>query len=156
MSSFIFRPDPPLRAASVVDKVSDLPLPSSRGNVVKWNAPSFRFSPGLSLTQLRITRLSQSGSQALACFLKRLGDESLLEDVSLDLVWFDDVCEPLVKAGRRIKKLQLGTSGTKLTDKDIVMIFEGCEALEDFALVEAEGTVLEANLAYACLTDAFF
>lgn len=72
--------------------------------------------------------------------MTQLGEDSLLEDVSLDFVWLDDpLCEKVVEAGRRIRKLKVGTSGTKLTDKGLGSIFEGCDALEDFALVEAQG-----------------
>lgn len=95
---------------------------------------------GLPITKLHITRLSQQGSRALALLFTQLGEYSLLEDVSLDFVWLDDLlCEKVVEAGRRIKTLKIGTSGTKLTDKGLISIFEGCDGLEDFALVEAQG-----------------
>ncbi|GJJ06162.1 hypothetical protein Clacol_000351 [Clathrus columnatus] len=137
LSSFIFQPDPPLRAVSF-DKKTGISSSIQR-SVVKWDAPSLPLLSGVPMTQLSITRLSRSGSLALMQLFEQLNEESILEDVSLDLVWFEDLlCTWLVKAGRRIKKLQLGTSGTKLTDKHIITIFEGCEALEEFALVQAE------------------
>lgn len=144
LSSFVFRPDPPLRAVSV-DKTCGL-SPLNRSHIVKWDAASLRLLSSLPLTQLYITRLSLPGSQALISLFEQLGEESLLEDVNLNLIWFEDVCEQLVKAGRRIKKLHLGTSGTKLTDKDIITVLEGCESLEEFALVEAEGGHLKYTI----------
>jgi hypothetical protein len=63
-----------------------------------------------------------------------------LEDVKIDFVWLDDgLCERLVEAGRRIRRLQIGTGGTKLSDRGIVAILEGCDALEEFGLREAQG-----------------
>jgi hypothetical protein len=63
-----------------------------------------------------------------------------LEDVGVDFVWLDDpLCEKIVEAGRRIRKLKLGTSGTKLSDKGIVAIMEGCDALEELVLEDVQG-----------------
>jgi hypothetical protein len=67
---------------------------------------------------LRLCRLSQAGARAFSALLENLGDESLLESLSIDFVWLDDpLCEKIVDAGRKIQKLGLTTSGTKLTDK---------------------------------------
>ncbi|KAJ7874670.1 hypothetical protein B0H14DRAFT_2717090 [Mycena olivaceomarginata] len=114
--------------------------PSQRCSLAKWDAPSLPLLSGLSgLTSLRLCRLSQAGARAFSALLENLGDESLLESLSIDFVWLDDpLCEKIVDAGRKIQKLGLTTSGTKLTDKGIVAILEGCDALEDFCL-EVEG-----------------
>lgn len=95
------------------------------------------------LTSLHLSRLSQAGARALSSLLSSIGGEySLLEDVSFDIVWLDDaLCEKLVEAGRRIRTLKLGTRGTKLSDRGIVLIAEGCENLEDFILEEVQGTL---------------
>jgi hypothetical protein len=126
--------------------------PSRRPTVPKWDAPSLPLLAALPITKLHITRLSQRGSRALAVLFTQLGEDSLLEDVSLDFVWLDDpLCEKVVEAGRRIRRLKVGTSGTKLTDKGLVGIFEGCDALEDFALVEAQGELVPcATLQLMC------
>jgi hypothetical protein len=69
-----------------------------------------------------------------------MGEESGIEDMWLDFVWLDDsLCELLVAAGRRLTRLTLGTPGTKLTDRGILSILEGCDNLEELTLLEVEG-----------------
>ncbi|KAF7362040.1 hypothetical protein MVEN_00549400 [Mycena venus] len=118
------------------------PLASSqRCSLAKWDAPSLPLLSGLpSLTSLCLCRLSQAGARAFATLLENLGDDSLLESLNIDFVWLDDpLCEKIVDAGRKIQKLSLTTSGTKLSDKGIVVILEGCDALEEFVLDEVQG-----------------
>ena len=137
--NFTFQPDAPLRLASGPPTTGIQP-PAARPAIPKWDGPSLPLMAALPLTTLHITRLTQQGSRALAVLFAHLSEYSLLEDVSLDFVWLDDsLCERLVEAGRRVRRLKIGTSGTKLTDKGIVSIFEGCDALEDFGLIEAQG-----------------
>ncbi|KAF8170186.1 hypothetical protein K438DRAFT_1854178 [Mycena galopus ATCC 62051] len=114
--------------------------PPQRCSLAKWDAPSLPLLSGLpGLTSLHLCRLSQAGARAFAALLESLGDESLLESLDIDFVWLDDpLCEKIVVAGRKIQKLRLSTSGTKLSDKGIVAILEGCE-LEEFTLDEVEG-----------------
>lgn len=82
----------------------------------------------------------------MSALLSNIGEDSLLEDIAFDIVWLDDpLCEKIVEAGRRIRKLKLGTRGTKLSDRGIVKIAEGCENMEDFVLEEVQGTSHEAN-----------
>lgn len=70
-----------------------------------------------------------------------MGEFSNLEDVWLDFLWLDDtLCDALASAGRRLKRLRLGTSGTKLTDKGVLSIMERCDSLEEFSLLEVQGT----------------
>ncbi|KAJ7121231.1 hypothetical protein C8R46DRAFT_111277 [Mycena filopes] len=114
--------------------------PASRCNLAKWDAPSLPLLSSISLTSLRLCRLSQSGARAFSALLDAMGDESLLEELDIDFVWLDDsLCEKIVAAGRKIQKLSLTTSGTKLSDKGIVSILEGCDALEEFVLDEVQG-----------------
>ncbi|KAJ7039262.1 hypothetical protein C8F04DRAFT_323437 [Mycena alexandri] len=114
--------------------------PASRCNLAKWDAPSLPLLSGVSLTSLRLCRLSQSGARAFSALLDNMGDESLLECLNIDFVWLDDsLCEKIVAAGRKIQKLSLTTSGTKLSDKGIVSILEGCDTLEEFVLDEVQG-----------------
>jgi hypothetical protein len=90
---------------------------------------------------LHLSRLSQAGARALSVLLSNIGEDSLLEDVGFDIVWLDDpLCEKIVEAGRRIRTLKLGTRGTKLSDRGIVTIVEGCENLEELILEEVQGT----------------
>ena len=137
--NFTFQPEAPLCTVCGTQTATVSP-PSRRPAVPKWDAPSLPLLAALPITKLHITRLSQQGSRALAVLFTHLGEYSLLEDVSLDFVWLDDpLCEKVVEAGRRIRRLKIGTWGTKLTDKGLVRIFEGCDGLEDFGLVEAQG-----------------
>ena len=90
---------------------------------------------------MHLSRLSQAGARALSVLLSNIGEDSLLEDVGFDIVWLDDpLCEKIVEAGRRIHTLKLGTRGTKLSDRGIVTIVEGCENLEELILEEVQGT----------------
>ncbi|KAJ7251758.1 hypothetical protein B0H12DRAFT_1234037 [Mycena haematopus] len=88
-----------------------------------WDAPSLPLLSGLQgLTSLRLCRLSQAGARAFAALLENLSDESLLESLAIDFVWLDDpLCEKI------------------LSDKGIVTILEGCDALEEFVLDEVQG-----------------
>jgi len=114
--------------------------PKSRPFVPKWDGPSLPLLTSLPLSKLHITRLSLAGSGALLLLLSHLGEDSLLEDVSLDFVWIDGhLCQKLVEAGQRLKCLTIGTSGTKLTDAGLVALFNGCDSLVEFGLVEAQG-----------------
>lgn len=116
------------------------PLSPPRCSLAKWDAPALPLLSGLPLTALHLCRLSQAGARAFSVLLDNLGDESLLECLNIDFVWLDDsLCEKIVDAGRKIQKLTLTTSGTKLSDKGIVSILEGCDALEEFVLDEVQG-----------------
>lgn len=111
-----------------------------RCHVAKWDAPSLPLLNGLSITSLCLYRLSQSGTRALSTLLSTLGEDSVLETLVIDFVWLDDqVCEAVGKAGRKLRSLVIGTSGTKLSDKGIVTIVESCDALEELVLDEVQG-----------------
>ncbi|KAJ7647484.1 hypothetical protein FB45DRAFT_893564 [Roridomyces roridus] len=116
-------------------------LSPSRSTLAKWDAPSLPLLTGHPLTCLHICRLSQAGARAFSAFLNKLGEESVLECLNIDFIWLDDsLCEKIVGAGRKtLQKLTLSTSGTKLTDKGIVSILEGCDALEELVLDEVQG-----------------
>ncbi|KAJ7907256.1 hypothetical protein B0H13DRAFT_2332540 [Mycena leptocephala] len=112
-----------------------------RRSLGKWDAPSLPLLSSLpDLTSLHLRRLSRAGARAFAALLENLGEASLLESLTIDFVWLDDpLCEKIVDAGRKIQKLSLTTSGTKLSDNGIVAILEGCDALEEFVLDEVQG-----------------
>jgi hypothetical protein len=81
---------------------------------------------------LTLSRLSQAGASALAA------NPPDARSLALDFVWLDDfVCERLGRAS--LKKLVLGTGGTKLTDRGVGALMDGCEALEELELVEVQG-----------------
>ena len=114
--------------------------PTTRMSTSKWSSPSLPLLAHLPLTCLRLNQLSQPGSRALFTLLSNMSEYSSLDDVSIDFVFLDDqLCERIVEAGRRIKRLRIGTSGTKLTDKGICTLVEGCDALEELVLDEVQG-----------------
>lgn len=114
--------------------------PTARMCTPKWSSPSLPLLAPFALTSLRLNHLSQLGSRALCKLLSNISEYSSLDDVSIDFVFLDDqLCERIVEAGRRIKKLRIGTSGTKLTDKGISTLVEGCDALEELVLEEVQG-----------------
>ena len=113
----------------------------------RWDAPSFPFLSTLPLSSLRVNRLSQQGARSLSALFAKISEYSNLEDVSLGFLWLDDqLCDSLVLAGRKLKRLQLATSGTKLTDKGIIAILEGCDVLEELSLVDVQGLFLRSNV----------
>ncbi|KAF9051013.1 hypothetical protein BDZ89DRAFT_939943, partial [Hymenopellis radicata] len=106
----------------------------------KWDAPSLPLLKSLPLTTLRLSSLSQIGSKAFTQLLQSYDESSSLEDLCLDLVWLDDtLCEAVAENTWRLRTLRVSTSGTKLTDKGLLAILSGCDALEYFALDEVQG-----------------
>ncbi|QRW08089.1 hypothetical protein RhiLY_07088 [Ceratobasidium sp. AG-Ba] len=98
--------------------------------VLRWDAPSISHLPPLA--HLALSRLSQAGASALAA------NPPEARSMALDFVWLDDfVCERLARSS--LKKLVIGTDGTKLTDRGIGALMDGCEALEEFELVNVQG-----------------
>ncbi|CAE6508857.1 unnamed protein product [Rhizoctonia solani] len=98
---------------------------------LKWDAPSLSVLPPLA--HLHLTRLSQAGASALA------SHPPDVQHLELDFVWLDDwVCERLARIPR-VRRITLGTGGTKLTDRGVGALVEGCEALEVLELVEVQG-----------------
>ena len=116
----------------------------------RWDAPSLGHLASLNnLTSLSVTRLSQAGARAIGTLFDKMGDgdSSALEDVSLDFLWLDDaLCEALVKAGRRLRRLRLSTAGTKLSDRGVLAIIEGCDALEELWLDEVQGMFVNSHI----------
>ncbi|KAG8979663.1 hypothetical protein FRB90_008026, partial [Tulasnella sp. 427] len=126
---------------------------SSSSNATKWDAPSLPLlSPlitSFNLTDLTLTRLTQTGAISLALLLDTLAEESELssssftsglQSLELNFVWVDDpLCQRIVRAGKRtIRKLTIGTQGTKLTDQGVLTLLEGLDVLEEFGLVDVE------------------
>ncbi|KAG8895698.1 peroxin, partial [Tulasnella sp. 417] len=130
-------------------------LTSASSNATKWDAPSLPLLAPLitscNLAHLTLTRLTQTGAQSLSLLLNALAEEAelpsssgasgWLQSLELNFVWLDDpLCQRIVKASRRtLKRLTLGTQGTKLTDAGVVTLLEGLEKLEEFGLVHVEG-----------------
>ncbi|KAF8678307.1 hypothetical protein RHS04_05587 [Rhizoctonia solani] len=109
------------------------PTSAPRDNTLplKWDAPSLSVLPPLA--HLRLTRLSQSGASALASHPPEV------QHLELDFVWLDDwVCERLARMPR-VKRMTISTGGTKLTDRGVSALVEGCETLEVLELVEVQG-----------------
>ena len=106
----------------------------------KWDCPSLPLLSSQPLTSLRLSRLSQAGARSLSDLLANMGEYSTLEELSIDFVWLDDhLCEKIVEAGGKLRKLRMGTSGTKLTDKGMIALIEGCDALVELTLDEVQG-----------------
>ena len=111
----------------------------------KWSCPSLPLLISLPLTSLRLTRLSQAGSRALSTLLSSLSEYSSLDHLSIDFIFLDDqLCERIVEAGRRLRRLKIGTSGTKLTDKGICILLEGCDLLEELFLEDVQGKSIDS------------
>ncbi|KAK0212967.1 hypothetical protein DFS33DRAFT_1285711 [Desarmillaria ectypa] len=121
-----------------------LPI-SQRKNLVKWDAPSLPLLADLPITTLHLSWLSQTGTRTFTSLLQDLSEHSTLEDLSVELVWLDDpLCEAIAASSRKLRRLRLSTSGTKLTDKGLIAILEGCDALEDLLLDQIQGRLSRA------------
>ncbi|KAF8891680.1 hypothetical protein BD779DRAFT_1512431 [Infundibulicybe gibba] len=111
-----------------------------KGVSTKWDAPSLPLLSYLPITSLHLSQLSQPGARAFSSFLAKLGEVSTLENLALDFIWLDDtLCNQVAESGSRLRKLTLRTSGTKLTDRGIVALLEGCHNLEVFIMDEVHG-----------------
>jgi hypothetical protein len=84
-----------------------------------------------------------------------MGEYSTLEELSIDFVWLDDqLCEKIVGAGGKLRKLRIGTIGTKLTDRGVIALIEGCDALTALTLDEVQGErVANRNHSHCCFND---
>ncbi|KAF5389366.1 hypothetical protein D9757_004373 [Collybiopsis confluens] len=108
--------------------------------LTKWDAPSLPLLSSLPITTLYLSALSQAGKRALVRMLLDLGQDAVLDDVTIDLMWFDEsLCEAISFAGRKIRRLCISTCGTKLNDGGLISILESCDALEELNLDEVEG-----------------
>ncbi|KAG8687361.1 peroxin, partial [Ceratobasidium sp. 395] len=125
------------------------PSNSTTAPVLKWDAPSISHLPPLA--HLGLSRLSQAGASALAA------NPPEARSLALDFVWLDDfVCERLARGS--VRKLVIGTGGTKLTDRGIGALMDGCEALEELELVDVQGRLsktLWANVELPLTLDSF-
>ncbi|KAJ7594696.1 hypothetical protein C8J56DRAFT_1023241 [Mycena floridula] len=111
-----------------------------QSGVSKWDALSLPLLNGLPITTLHLSRLSQSGARALTTFLTTLGEYSTIESLGVNFVWLDDqLCEAITTAGRKLRSLTIGTSGTRLTDKGVVALLEGCDSLEELVFDDVQG-----------------
>ena len=145
LSSFLFNPPDPLLADSS-------PVVKSGPSQLRWDSPSLPHLSTLQLTRLFLSRLTQVGARNLLSFISRTADFSHLEEVQLDFLWLDDtLCEELSRSAKKLKRLRLGTSGTKLTDRGILAVLENCDALEEFELYEVQGSSFPGILSYRLL-----
>lgn len=105
----------------------------------RWDGPSLPMLITLPVRALHLHSLSQAGARALGTLLSKLGDNSSIEELSLDFLWLDDaLCDRIVQASKKLQRLCLSTSGTKLTDRGVLAVLE-IDSLEELKLQEVEG-----------------
>lgn len=84
--------------------------------------------------------------------LCNLGEDSVLENLNLDLVWLDErLCDAIAEAGRKIRRLRLSTNGTKLNEKGLTTILEKCDNMEELNLDEVQGEIIKCNTSFMSL-----
>ncbi|KAF8342261.1 uncharacterized protein EI90DRAFT_3116181 [Cantharellus anzutake] len=136
--SFSFNPPNPVLAESS-------PLIKSGPSQLRWDGPSLSYLSALQLTRLHVGRLTQIGAKNLLAFFTNTVDFSPLEEVQLNFLWLDDtICEALGQSARKLRRLRLGTNGTKLTDRGVLAILESCDTLEELELSEVQGRLSRA------------
>ncbi|KAJ3817648.1 hypothetical protein F5880DRAFT_1618091 [Lentinula raphanica] len=115
---------------------------SHRVALIKWDAPSLPLLSTLPLTSLSLSGLSQAGTRAFARMLSNIREESVIENLDIDLIWLDEtVCEAIAEAGRKIRRMRISTNGTKLNDKGLISIMEECESIEELIFDEVQGRI---------------
>ncbi|KIM26956.1 hypothetical protein M408DRAFT_175571 [Serendipita vermifera MAFF 305830] len=120
-------------------------LPSSKNGLLRWDGLSLPLLSNLSLTTLRLSRLSHVGARSLSNLLSLLEEESSLESVSIDTNWLDEsICQQLGHVCRKAKRLEFASDGTRLTDGCIVTLLSLCEYLEEFRLGDIQGRLSKA------------
>ncbi|KAF9071066.1 hypothetical protein BDP27DRAFT_1322725 [Rhodocollybia butyracea] len=113
-----------------------------RTTLTKWDASSLSLLSTLPVVTLALSGLSQVGAGALVHMLCNLGEDSVLENLNLDLVWLDEkLCDAIAEAGKKIRRLRLSTNGTKLNDKGLTTILEKCDNMEELNLDEVQGRI---------------
>ena len=129
-----------LTSFTYLPKTNILPILSTGLSPLKWDAPSLPMLSTLNITRLEVSRLSQVGARAFSHLLSLIEDDPTLDSASIDISWLDDgLCALIGKACRKARRLQIGSEGTRLGDKGIINIFDACEHLEEFSLVDAQG-----------------
>lgn len=137
-----------LTSFTYLPKTNILPISSTGLSPLKWDAPSLPMLSTLNITRLEISRLSQVGARAFAHLLSLIEDDPTLDSATIDISWLDDgLCALIGKACRKARRLQIGSEGTRLGDKGIINIFDACDHLEEFSLVDAQGL---PNFNFAC------
>ncbi|KIY50175.1 hypothetical protein FISHEDRAFT_71789 [Fistulina hepatica ATCC 64428] len=106
-------------------------------SLCKWGALSLPLIP-TTVTRIDLCRpLSQMGAQAFSALLSIL--TTTLEELRVDFVWLDDeFCEKIAGL-QHLRRLVLSTTGTKLTDRGMVTLMQGCDALEELTLDDVQG-----------------
>lgn len=123
-----------LPTPSPSDDKSHPPAPKS---AERWDANDISRLP-ISLRSLSVSHVSLEGSRALASAFSSLPNlESL---VVSECVFVDDAFMTSLGDARRLKKLRISSMhGTKLTEKGLGELFEGCTGLEELTLDSVEG-----------------
>lgn len=133
---------------------------TSQATLPKWDALSLSACSNMSgtLTNLVLTRLSQTGARSFALYLSNLAEEETvslvaLESLEIHFIWLDDpLCDKIAHAlGKKIKRLKIGTHGTKLTDSGLIALLEGLEVLRDFEMADVQGALLQFPVVRAAL-----
>lgn len=113
---------------------------SSKSGALRWDGLSLPLLSHLSLTTLRLSRLSHVGAKSLSNLLSLLEEDSSLERVSIDTNWLDEnICQRLGHVCRKAKRLEFASDGTRLTDSCITTLISLCESLEEFKLGDVQG-----------------
>jgi hypothetical protein len=132
-------------ARTLVSFSLDLPPPSPSDDkshaapksTERWDATDISRLP-LSLRSLSVSHVSLEGSRALASAFSSLPNlESLVISESM---FVDDAFMKSLGDAKRLKKLRISSMhGTKLTEKGLGELFEGCTGLEELTLDNVEG-----------------
>jgi hypothetical protein len=116
---------------------------------MRWDGLSLPLLSNLALTTLRLSKLSHVGAKSLSNLLSLLGEDSLLENISIDTNWLDEqICRLLGNVSRKAKCFQFASDGTRLTDSCITTLISLCESLEEFSLGDIQGKFHAAEPLY--------
>ncbi|PWN48779.1 hypothetical protein IE53DRAFT_177932 [Violaceomyces palustris] len=89
------------------------------------------------LRELSLSHLSREGVKNLTAALPYLPH---IEFLTLDFQFVDDtLLSGVSESCKKVANLTIRTSGTKMTDKGILAIFQGCNDLRSLTLSEVEG-----------------
>ncbi|KAG9056727.1 peroxin [Serendipita sp. 407] len=118
-------------------------LPVSRAilaSLPRWNGLSLPLLSSLNLKSIRVSRLSQSGVHSFVRLLSMLETDSQLEEVCIDTNWLDEsLCQQIGSACSKLRRIEIGSDGSRFSDKSLVTLLPLCEHLEAFTLREVQG-----------------
>ncbi|PWN93098.1 hypothetical protein FA10DRAFT_290249 [Acaromyces ingoldii] len=101
---------------------------------LRWEAP--RLSSLHCLRVLSLSKLSSDGVNQLHMVLQFA---PMLEKMTIESLFIDDALLAHVGKLRYLTNLTLRSSGTKISDKGILSLLEGCASLRSLMLTEVEG-----------------